>query len=49
MQGLTVFAPFLGILGLIIAYLIYIYVKKQVDIKEQIHLNITPLVNRKII
>ena len=29
MQGLTVYAPFLGILGLIIAYLIYIYVKKQ--------------------
>ncbi|MBN2123214.1 MAG: sodium-translocating pyrophosphatase [Deltaproteobacteria bacterium] len=29
MQGLTVLAPFLGILGLIIAYLIYGYVKKQ--------------------
>ena len=29
MQGLTVVAPFLGILGLIIAYLIYLYVKKQ--------------------
>ncbi|MBW2137761.1 MAG: sodium-translocating pyrophosphatase [Deltaproteobacteria bacterium] len=29
MQGLTVVAPFLGIFGLIIAYLIYLYVKKQ--------------------
>ncbi|UCF56972.1 MAG: sodium-translocating pyrophosphatase [Deltaproteobacteria bacterium] len=29
MQGLTVIAPFLGILGLIIACLIYVYVKKQ--------------------
>ncbi len=29
MQGLTVVAPFLGIFGLIVAYFIYIYVKKQ--------------------
>ncbi|NQU15405.1 MAG: sodium/proton-translocating pyrophosphatase, partial [Desulfobacteraceae bacterium] len=29
MQGLTVYASFLGILSLIIAYLIYNYVKKQ--------------------
>ena len=29
MQGLTVYALFLGILGLIIAYFIYLYVKKQ--------------------
>ena len=29
MQGLTVVAPFLGILGLIVAYLIFLYVKKQ--------------------
>ena len=29
MQGLTVYAPFLGILSLIIAWLIYNYVKKQ--------------------
>jgi K(+)-stimulated pyrophosphate-energized sodium pump len=29
MQGLTVYAPFLGILGLVIAFLIYGYVKKQ--------------------
>ena len=29
MQGLTVIAPFLGILSLIIAWLIYGYVKKQ--------------------
>jgi K(+)-stimulated pyrophosphate-energized sodium pump len=29
MQELTVYAPFLGILSLIIAYFIYIYVKKQ--------------------
>jgi len=29
MQGLTVYASFLGILGLIIAYFIYLYVKKQ--------------------
>ena len=44
MQGLTVVAPFLGILGLIIAYVIYGYVKKQPngsqvmqDIEEMIH------------
>ncbi|HDG98173.1 MAG TPA: sodium-translocating pyrophosphatase, partial [Desulfobacterales bacterium] len=29
LQGLTVYAPFLGIVGLIIAFLIYNYVKKQ--------------------
>ena len=29
MQGLTVYAPYLAILGLVIAYLIYGYVKKQ--------------------
>jgi K(+)-stimulated pyrophosphate-energized sodium pump len=29
MQDLTVYAPFLGILGLIIAFLIYLYVKRQ--------------------
>jgi K(+)-stimulated pyrophosphate-energized sodium pump len=29
MQNVTVYAPFLGILGLIIAYLIFLYVKKQ--------------------
>ena len=29
MQGLTIYAPFLGIFGLIIAWLIYLYVKKQ--------------------
>jgi len=29
MQGLTVYAPFLGILSLVIAWLIYNYVKKQ--------------------
>ncbi|MBW1997953.1 MAG: sodium-translocating pyrophosphatase [Deltaproteobacteria bacterium] len=44
MQGLTVVAPFLGILGLIIAYLIYLYVKKQPngtpimqELEEMIH------------
>jgi len=44
MQGLTVVAPFLGIFGLFIAYLIYGYVKKQPngsqvmqDIEEMIH------------
>ncbi|MFH1349473.1 MAG: sodium-translocating pyrophosphatase [Pseudomonadota bacterium] len=44
MQGLTVLAPFLGILGLIIAYLIYLYVKKQPngtplmqELEEMIH------------
>ncbi len=31
MQGLTVYAPYLGIVGLIIAYLIYLYVKKQAN------------------
>jgi len=43
-QGLTVYAPYLGILGLIIAYLIYLYVKKhpngsQVmkDLEDMIH------------
>ena len=29
MQGLTIYAPFIGILSLIIAWLIYNYVKKQ--------------------
>jgi K(+)-stimulated pyrophosphate-energized sodium pump len=29
MQSLTVYAPYLGILGLIIAYLVFLYVKKQ--------------------
>jgi K(+)-stimulated pyrophosphate-energized sodium pump len=29
MQSLTVYAPYLGIVGLIIAYLIFLYVKKQ--------------------
>ncbi|MBW2205499.1 MAG: sodium-translocating pyrophosphatase [Deltaproteobacteria bacterium] len=44
MQGLTVVAPFLGIFGLFIAYLIYIYVKKQPngspvmqDLEDMIH------------
>jgi len=43
-QGLTVYAPYLGILGLIIAYFIYLYVKKhpngsQVmkDLEDMIH------------
>lgn len=31
MQGLTIYAPFLGILSLIIAFFIYIYVKKQAN------------------
>ena len=44
MQGLTTLAPFVGILSLIIAWLIYNYVKKQpngnplmADLEEQIH------------
>jgi len=44
MQGLTWVAPFLGILGLIIAYFIYTYVKKQPngtplmqELEEMIH------------
>ena len=44
MQGLTFVAPFLGILGLIIAYFIYLYVKKQPngtplmqELEEMIH------------
>jgi K(+)-stimulated pyrophosphate-energized sodium pump len=44
MQGLTVYAPYIGIIGLIIAYLIYRYVKRhpngtQVmkDLEEMIH------------
>ena len=44
MQGLTVIAPFLGIVGLVIAYLIYLYVKKQPngtpvmqELEEMIH------------
>jgi len=44
MQGLTKLAPFVGILSLIIAWLIYNYVKKQpngnalmADLEEQIH------------
>ena len=44
MQGITVVAPFLGILSLIIAWLIYGYVKKQPngtplmqELEEMIH------------
>jgi K(+)-stimulated pyrophosphate-energized sodium pump len=44
MQGLTVYAPYLAILGLVIAYLIYGYVKKQPNgnalmqkLEDQIH------------
>jgi len=44
MQGLTIYAPYLGILGLIIAYFVYVYVKKhpngsQVmkDLEDMIH------------
>jgi K(+)-stimulated pyrophosphate-energized sodium pump len=44
MKGVTNFAPFLGILGLIVAYLIYQYVKKQPngnkimqELEEMIH------------
>ena len=44
MQGLTVYAPYLAILGLVVAYLIYGYVKKQPNgnalmqkLEEQIH------------
>ena len=44
MQGLTVYAPYLGILGLIIAYFIFLYVKRhpngsQVmkDLEDMIH------------
>jgi len=44
MQGLTVYAPFVGILSLIIAWLIFGYVKKQPngsplmqELEEQIH------------
>ena len=44
MQGLTVVAPFLGIIGLFVAYLIFLYVKKQPngsqlmhDLEEMIH------------
>ncbi len=44
MQGLTILAPFVGILSLIVAWLIYNYVKKQpngnplmADLEDQIH------------
>ena len=44
MQGLTIYAPYLGILGLIIAYFVFIYVKRhpngnQVmrDLEDMIH------------
>lgn len=44
MQGLTIYAPFLGILGMIIAVFVFLYVKKQPngsplmqDLEEQIH------------
>ena len=44
MQGVTVYAPYLGIVGLIVAYLIYRYVKKHPngsqgmkDLEEMIH------------
>ncbi len=37
MQGLTVVAPFLGIVSLIIAWLIYLYVKRQPNGTELMH------------
>jgi len=43
-QGLTIYAPYLGVLGLLIAYFIYLYVKKHPngsqamkDLEEMIH------------
>ncbi|MBW1916314.1 MAG: sodium/proton-translocating pyrophosphatase, partial [Deltaproteobacteria bacterium] len=44
MQALTVYAPYLGILSLIIAWLVYVYVKRQPngtelmqELEEMIH------------
>jgi len=31
MQSFTVYAPYLGILGLITAYLIFLYIKRQLN------------------
>ncbi len=54
MQGLTVLAPFLGILSLIIAWLIFGYVKKQPngsplmqELEEQIHIGAMTFLRRE--
>ncbi len=54
MQGLTKLAPFVGILSLIIAWLIYNYVKKQpngnalmADLEEQIHVGAMTFLKRE--
>ncbi|MFO7785667.1 MAG: sodium-translocating pyrophosphatase [Thermodesulfobacteriota bacterium] len=54
MQGLTVFAPFLGILSLIIAWLVFGYVKKQPngsplmqELEEQIHIGAMTFLRRE--
>jgi K(+)-stimulated pyrophosphate-energized sodium pump len=54
MQGLTKLAPFVGILSLIIAWLIYNYVKKQpngnalmADLEEQIHIGAMTFLKRE--
>lgn len=54
MQGLTVVAPFMGILSLIIAWLVFGYVKKQPngsplmqELEEQIHLGAMTFLRRE--
>ncbi len=54
MQGLTVYAPFVGILSLIIAWLIFGYVKKQPngsplmqELEEQIHVGAMTFLKRE--
>ncbi|MFP3928412.1 MAG: sodium-translocating pyrophosphatase [Desulfobacteraceae bacterium] len=54
MQGLTVYAPFLGILSLVIAWLIFGYVKKQPngtplmqELEEQIHIGAMTFLRRE--
>ncbi len=54
MQGLTVYAPFLGILSLVIAWLIFGYVKKQPngsplmrELEDQIHIGAMTFLRRE--
>ncbi|MFP4037107.1 MAG: sodium/proton-translocating pyrophosphatase, partial [Desulfobacteraceae bacterium] len=54
MQGLTVYAPFLGILSVVIAWLIFGYVKKQPngtplmqELEEQIHIGAMTFLRRE--
>jgi K(+)-stimulated pyrophosphate-energized sodium pump len=54
MQGLTVYASYLGILGLVVAYLIFVYVKRQPngsqlmqELEEAIHIGAMTFLKRE--